>query len=728
MVFLGFSMQMSGADDGSELFVGSASMLISHEAKDVTRGRNMKTNYLPRLLIVLALFIAGTLPALAQPSLPDAADISPTQAPTIAQEPVPQQNPAPARLLVAHLAPFASGEASVTVRANGSDILSDFTYTDTTSYLSLPPDDYFIEILPTGTSTVAISGTVTLESGKDYTAAAIGDGVNQPLELFPLEDNNSQPFPGTGKVRIVHAAPFDADLAATRVSIRTNDGEVVGGLANVAYKEFSQYLDLPAGVYDLQIATPDGATMLFDIPPITVQAGDIVTVFATGMVGSGANQPLGYLPVYGASVEPARVLLAHLAPFASGEASVTVRVDGADLLTNFTYTDTTGYVELPAGDHFVEVIPTGTTTVAISGTLTVRSGRDYTAAAIGDGVNQPLELFALDDNNSPPAAGKAKVRVAHTAPFTSTLSETAVSIRDEAGNLIGGLDNVQYKDVSPYLEIDAGAYDLQIATTDGTTKLIDIPPITLNAGDIVTVFAIGDGANQDLGVLPVAGTARSQARVLLAHLAPFAEGDAAVTVRANNADLLTNFTFGSTTPYLPLSAGSYFVEVTPVGAATAAISGTVEFVSGRDYTAAAIGDGTNQPLELLLLQDDNSAPATGAAKVRIVHAAPFDADLDATRVSIRTEAGDVVGGLTNVPYKGVSSYLDLPAGPYDLQIANLDGTAKLIDVPAFSLIGSETITVFAIGEGTNQTLGVLAIENQAPAGRQYLPIAFQQTQ
>ncbi|MCG8347434.1 MAG: DUF4397 domain-containing protein [Chloroflexales bacterium] len=685
----------------------------------------MKTNYLPCLFIILILFLVGASPALAQPSLPSQATLSPE---TTALDPAPQQDPAPARLLAAHLAPFASGEASVTVRANGSDLLTDFTYTDTTSYLTLPAGDYAVEILPTGVITPAISTTVTLESGKDYTAAAIGDGTNQPLELFVLDDNNSQPFPGTGKVRIVHTAPFTSTLDATRVSIRTDDGTVVGNLDNVPYKGVSPYLDLPAGVYDLQVATLDGSTTLIDLPPITVQAGDIVTVFATGIGGQGANQPRGFLPVYGASAEPARVLLAHLAPFASGEASVTVRVDGANLLTDFTYTDTNGYLELPAGEYFVEVLPTGETTVAISGTLTVRSGRDYTAAAIGDGTNQPLELFVLDENNNPPAAGKAKVRVAHTAPFTNTLEATAVSVRNEAGAPIGGLVNFQYKQVSPYLEIDAGTYDLQVATPDGTTKLIDIPSLTLKAGDIVTVFAIGNVTNQPLSVLPVAGIARSPARVSLAHLAPFASDGAAVTVRANDADLLTNFTFGKTTPYLPLSAGSYFVEVIPAAAATAAISGTVEFVSGRDYTAAAIGDGANQQLEFLLLQDDNSAPAAGNAKVRIVHAAPFSADLAATKVSIRTETGDVVGGLTNVPYKGVSSYLELPAGAYDLQIATPDGSTKLIDVPSFSLVGSEVITVFATGDDTNQELGVLAIENQAPTGRLYLPIILQQAQ
>ncbi|MGD9048359.1 MAG: hypothetical protein PVF77_09915, partial [Anaerolineae bacterium] len=46
----------------------------------------------------------------------------------------------------------------------------------------------------------------------------------------------------------------------------------------------------------------------------------------------------------------------------------------------------------------------------------------------------------------------------------------------------------------------AGEYDLKITNADGTVTLIDPMPVTLNDGDIVSLFAVGDGANQPLGV------------------------------------------------------------------------------------------------------------------------------------------------------------------------------------------------------------------------------------
>jgi hypothetical protein len=51
-----------------------------------------------------------------------------------------------------------------------------------------------------------------------------------------------------------------------------------------------------------------------------------------------------------------------------------------------------------------------------------------------------------------------------------------------------------------YLALPAGTYDLKITTPGGATTLIDPLPVTLNDGDILSAFAIGDGTNQPTAV------------------------------------------------------------------------------------------------------------------------------------------------------------------------------------------------------------------------------------
>ncbi|MCA9970190.1 MAG: DUF4397 domain-containing protein, partial [Anaerolineales bacterium] len=122
-------------------------------------------------------------------------------------------------------------------------------------------------------------------------------------------------------------------------------------------------------------------------------------------------------------------------------------------------------------------------------------GMDYTAIAIGDGVNQPLELLALADDNSAPAAGSFKLRLGHLAPFASGPATADIRLQD--GTPV--LTNVNFSDVSGYLALPAGEYDLKITTPGGGDTLIDPLPVTFAAGDIVSVFAVGDGTNEPTG-------------------------------------------------------------------------------------------------------------------------------------------------------------------------------------------------------------------------------------
>jgi len=200
---------------------------------------------------------------------------------------------ADSRVLVGHFAPFSADLAAtaVDVRINGSAALSGVRYGDFTGYIALAPGAYTLQVLLAGTETVAISAQVNLADNTDYTVLATGGANGQPLALQTLVDDNSAPAAGNLKLRVIHAAPFGPDAAATAVSIRTDRGAVVGGLADVPFFAASGYLQLPAGNYDLKVATPDGLANLIDLAPVDLPAGAVLSVVATG---DGVNQPLGF--------------------------------------------------------------------------------------------------------------------------------------------------------------------------------------------------------------------------------------------------------------------------------------------------------------------------------------------------------------------------------------------------------------------------------------------------
>jgi len=213
------------------------------------------------------------------------------------------------------------------------------------------------------------------------------------------------------------------------------------------------------------------------------------------------------------------------------------------------------------------------------------------------------------------------------------------------------------------------------------------------------------------GSLMLSAGAQAQVRAVVGHFAPFADTaeGTSVTINVNGATALENVVFGDFTDYLELgAAGTYDVEIIPTGATDPAITFSADLADG-DYTLLAIGDGSNQALELLPLVDDNTPPEAGNIKLRVVHAAPFADTLEGTNVSIRTAGGDVIGGLNSVPFKGSSQFLALPAATYDVKVSSPDGSANFIDPLPVALAEGAIVTVVATGDGTNQSLGIVAL-------------------
>lgn len=207
----------------------------------------------------------------------------------------------------------------------------------------------------------------------------------------------------------------------------------------------------------------------------------------------------------------------------------------------------------------------------------------------------------------------------------------------------------------------------------------------------------------------ISQAALSDARVTVAHFAPFAEdiADTSVSVALNGMVALENVQFKDFTPYIDLAAGVYVVDIIPTGTTTPAITATYDLVDGQDYTVYATGNGSLQPLELVALADDNSAPATGNVKVRIVHTAPFGPTPESTEVSIRTASGGLVAG-PGIPYGAATGYLELPADTYDLKVASNNGQVNLIDPLPVALPEGAIVTVFAVGDIVTQDLGIVA--------------------
>jgi hypothetical protein len=186
-------------------------------------------------------------------------------------------------------------------------------------------------------------------------------------------------------------------------------------------------------------------------------------------------------PACGANgVGYAWVRVAHASPDAP---AVDVWVNGAVVLSNVAFGQLSNYLLVPAGDYNIKVTPTGLTApVVIDADVTLDKDKAYTVAA--SGLLASIAPVVYMDNNTRPAPGHAKVNFTHLSPDAPAVDVGVVG----GGNLF---TNVAFKGTSPYIEVPAGQYDLEVKLTGTPTVVLTLNNVDLDMGMIYTVFAEG---------------------------------------------------------------------------------------------------------------------------------------------------------------------------------------------------------------------------------------------
>lgn len=119
--------------------------------------------------------------------------------------------------------------------------------------------------------------------GAGYTV--IASGLVADIAPIVLEDDASTPAPGTVRIRAVHGAP------AVDVYVTAPDADLASAtpvLTNVAFGDASDYIDAPAGEYQVRVTPAGTRTVVIDSGALTLTGGQVRTAIAVDAVGGGA--------------------------------------------------------------------------------------------------------------------------------------------------------------------------------------------------------------------------------------------------------------------------------------------------------------------------------------------------------------------------------------------------------------------------------------------------------
>ncbi len=184
------------------------------------------------------------------------------------------------------------------------------------------------------------------------------------------------------------------------------------------------------------------------------------------------------------------VRVAHLVP-GLGAARIDLKPAGGGQSTSVEmspsakYGDVTKYQRLTPGTYTVLVSDSGSPASSapmLSRSLTIAGGKAYTLAVLG--TSKAPRLATLSDDLTPPAAGKASVRV---LPAASQAPQ--VTIKAEGGPTI--VDNAVLGQASAYAAVPAGTWHL---TADTSTGMQVQNSIKVASGSVYTLVLL-DGTS-----------------------------------------------------------------------------------------------------------------------------------------------------------------------------------------------------------------------------------------
>lgn len=125
------------------------------------------------------------------------------------------------------------------------------------------------------------------------------------------------------------------------------------------------------------------------------------------------------------------------------------------------------------------------------------AGKHYTVIAFDD-KDGKANLRVVNDDESAPDAGKAKVRIIHAAPGMDAVNLYAAGKKDEIAS------ETRFTTASTWQEVDPVSGPLTIRTSDKKSGAVKIPDVTLQAGKLYTFVVEGGAkAGEKLRVTPI---------------------------------------------------------------------------------------------------------------------------------------------------------------------------------------------------------------------------------
>ncbi|MVN21048.1 DUF4397 domain-containing protein [Mucilaginibacter arboris] len=174
----------------------------------------------------------------------------------------------------------------------------------------------------------------------------------------------------------------------------------------------------------------------------------------------------------------------------------------------------------------------------------------------------------------------------------------------------------------------------------------------------------------------------------------------------------TSITFPGTSGYVTTTPGMPYLQIAL--ATTPGVyfyNATLNLKTDSSYSVFITGTTQPQAYTSVFTWDDLSSPSIGKAKVRFVNASLSSTNLDVTI--------NAVAGFTNVAFKGVGKFVEVPAGTYEFRAYSTGSTSSSLAILSNQVLADGKVyTLYAQGvvgnTATTSAFGLSLISNLLP--------------
>jgi len=191
---------------------------------------------------------------------------------------------------------------------------------------------------------------------------------------------------------------------------------------------------------------------------------------------------------------------------------------------------------------------------------------------------------------------------------------------------------------------------------------------------------------------PTAGSAdREMTRVAFVRVVNAMPDGSAVDVFSTDRKIFNEVKPGWVLPYREVPRGVTTFRARWTGhEKDSPLAENVEMLGHKEYSTIVLIPGADdKPVEMLVFDDHEWAPATGKSKVRVVHTIPAMSDID-----VYSQGKKLLGG---VDFKDESRYVEMDPMAGDLELKRDDNQKLVATVSNLRLEANRAYTVLLVG-------------------------------